>query len=132
MSVDHLKKIEKLPLKVVKDEEGEVKLERDPIKVLELMSNAHAKRLSIPRTSAFSREDVVNAFHDSFELIGGVPRLAIWAHSNPNEFFKLYAKMLPSSAQKQVTHDGIIRIESALQPGPLDRPAIEGEITDVD
>jgi hypothetical protein len=54
-------------------------------------------RIRLPKTSEFSRADVVRAFAQSFELIGGVPRLALWAHQNESEFFKLYAKLLPSA-----------------------------------
>ena len=111
----HLKAIEALPCVDGEPPMGET---------LELMSKAERK-LSIPRTSAFNREDVVRAFTDSFELIGGVPRLATWAHSHQTEFYRLYAKLLPSSAQKQITHDGKVIIEHALQPGPLDGKTIE-------
>jgi hypothetical protein len=56
-------------------------------------------RISVPREVRRSR--VVNAFHDAFELIGGVPRLAHWGDTHPTEFFKLYARILPSEASRQ-------------------------------
>lgn len=54
-------------------------------------------RISVPRE--VNRQRVTTAFHDAFELIGGVPRLAHWADSHPTDFFKLYARVLPSEAQ---------------------------------
>lgn len=130
----HLKEIDELPRTVIYDDDEQVfKIERDTSKTLAKMAAAHKKQLAIPRTSAFSRQDVIDAFQDSFELIGGVPRLAIWAHDNPDKFYQLYAKLLPSSAQKKVTHDGRVVVEHALAPGPLDGPqpkTIEGEVVD--
>jgi hypothetical protein len=46
----------------------------------------------------FTRKQVAEAFTHAFEMIGGVPRLALWAHQHPTDFFKLYAKLLPSTA----------------------------------
>jgi len=64
--------------------------------------HAYAQKLNgsairIPHNQSFTRADVVRAFSESFELIGGVPRLALWAHHNPSEFYKLYGKLLPSA-----------------------------------
>lgn len=90
--------------------------------VFDVMAEEHQRRLSIPRSNQFSRNDVMQAFQDSFELIGGVPRLAAWAHEHPSKFYNLYSKLFPSSASKQVTHDGVIQIQAALQPTTLDAP----------
>jgi len=35
-------------------------------------------------------------FQHAFELIGGIPRLAHWAHQNPDKFFQLYSKLIPA------------------------------------
>lgn len=66
-----------------------------------------------------------NAVHDAFDLIGGVPRLAVWADKNPGEFF---TKLLPKTMQthQQQEHSGEIRIISAVP-----RTAIDGECVDV-
>jgi len=61
----------------------------------EAMATAHAR--TVVRQD-FSRKEVVKAFQRAFDLIGGIPRLALWAHENPTEFFKLYARLLPSQA----------------------------------
>ena len=66
-----------------------------------------------------------NAIEDAFDLIGGVPRLAIWADKNPGEFYtKLWARTIQSSQQQE--HSGEIVIRSAVP-----RTAIDGEFKDV-
>ena len=50
--------------------------------------------LRIPQNKEFSRKDVVGAFVNAFELIGGTPRLALWAHNNEGDFYKLYSRLL--------------------------------------
>ena len=55
---------------------------------------------AIPR--GVSRAEVVAAFQKSFEMIGGVPRMAVWADENPSEFYKLYAKLLPSQSSQSL------------------------------
>lgn len=66
-----------------------------------------------------------NAVHDAFDLIGGVPRLAVWADKNPGEFF---TKILPKTLQshQQQEHSGVITIVSKVP-----RTAIDGEYVDV-
>ena len=43
-----------------------------------------------------------DAFQNAFELIGGVPRLALWADKNPTAFFSLYSKLIPATVKAQV------------------------------
>lgn len=75
----------------------------------------------------FDRQRVVSAFQEAFELIGGVPRLAMWGHANPTEFFKLYAKLLPQTSMLDVMGKMEHTILPALPPSPLDElPPIEG------
>ena len=45
-----------------------------------------------------------NAFQSAFELIGGVPRLALWADKNPTAFFSLYSKLIPATVKAEVDH----------------------------
>lgn len=75
-------------------------------------------RINVPRE--LNRKRVVNAFNDAFELIGGVPRLAHWADQHPTDFYKLYARLLPSEASQKVTHDGGLTIRHVVPRGPLD------------
>ena len=51
-----------------------------------------------------------DAFQSAFDLIGGVPRLALWADKNPSAFFALYSKLIPSTVQAQV--NATIRVEA--------------------
>jgi len=39
------------------------------------------------------------AFQQAFDMIGGVPRLALWADQNPTKFYTLYSKLVPSTAE---------------------------------
>lgn len=48
------------------------------------------------------KQKAADAFQSAFDLIGGVPRLALWADKNPSAFFALYSKLIPSSIQAQV------------------------------
>lgn len=67
----------------------------------------------------------LNATHDAFDLIGGVPRLAHWAHHNPGEFYtKIWGKTVQSN--QAVEHSGELTIRTAIPRSPLD-----GEFEDV-
>lgn len=46
---------------------------------------------------------VKEALEAAFEGMGGVERLKAWATSEPTEFYKLWAKMLPSQVNNQHT-----------------------------
>lgn len=39
------------------------------------------------------------AFQQAFDMIGGVPRLALWADQNPTKFYTLYSKLVPATAE---------------------------------
>jgi hypothetical protein len=71
----------------------------EKVEVLEGLSRL--KRVVVPRNDRFTRAEVVQAFASAFQMIGGVPRLALWANENPTEFYRLYGKLMPSS---QVLH----------------------------
>lgn len=63
-----------------------------------------------PQLPAYTRtRNVKEQFQHAFELIGGIPRLADWAHKNPDKFYNLYSKLLPQSVNQKT--DGTIRIE---------------------
>lgn len=72
------------------------------------------------------KNQLLQAFDETFDLIGGIPRLALWADANPDDYYKLYAKTLPQ--QVQATLDGKLQhiIRPALPPSVLD-----GEYTEV-
>lgn len=73
-----------------------------------------------------SRDAVVKAFHDSFEMIGGVPRLAIWADANPTEFYKLYARLLPAGTYEGLNSDREVIVVHVLPRNKLDEPPSGG------
>ena len=70
-------------------------------------------------TDGLNRQDVVNAFHRAFAMIGGVPRLALWASQNEDEFYRLYARLLPSATVNIGVQNAPIIIH-ALRPTALD------------
>jgi len=67
---------------------------------------------------------VVTAFQSAFDLIGGVDRLTLWAHENPSDFYRLYAKLLPATTV-QLGQEGKYIIEHALAATALDRQVIQ-------
>jgi len=76
--------------------------------------------MRLPRNKDFSRKDVVQAFSNAFELIGGTPRLALWAHQNEGDFFKLYSRLLPSQASSALGEANELVIKHVLPRGKLD------------
>jgi hypothetical protein len=70
--------------------------------------------------SFLRRADVVSAFNTAFQMIGGIPRLALWADENPSEFYKLYARLLPSAASDELNLVKEIRIVHSLAPPAYD------------
>jgi hypothetical protein len=87
----------------------------------------------VRKRDGFNRQDAVNAFARTFEMIGGVPRMALWADRNPDKFYALYSRLLPSAAVSIGTAGAVI-IEHALAPTELDRhPTPKNtDVTDVD
>jgi len=60
----------------------------------------------------FDRQKVVLAFQEAFELVGGIPRLAMYAHNNYGEFLKIYGKLIPAAN----LHDHAGQIEHIIRP----------------
>lgn len=52
-------------------------------------------RKSLPRY--LNAKDARAAFQSAFELIGGVPRLAVWADKNPTQFYSIYARLIQTN-----------------------------------
>lgn len=75
----------------------------------------------VPRSPDLKRGQVVNAFLDAFQLIGGTPRLAVWADENPGEFFKLWAKLAPKQVEQETQVEGGLTIQHVLPRGKLDQ-----------
>jgi hypothetical protein len=79
------------------------------------------KHVALPE----KRTKVGEAFQEVFELVGGVPRLALYADENYGDFLRHYSKMIPRDVDMK--HSGTINIVPALPPSPLD----ETEVIDV-
>jgi len=103
------------PAQTLEEESTVLYLDMQPLAAL-----SEGRTVRIPRSPHFSRKQVVSAFESAFELIGGVPRLALWANENPNEFYKLYGKLLPSSNSSALGEQSKLIIEMAIKPGALD------------
>lgn len=85
------------------------------------IANGAAQTVQVTRRSDRRKAQVVDALNDAFELIGGVPRLAIWANTNPTEFYKLWGKLAPKDIATTVEASGELQIMHVLPPGPLDK-----------
>ena len=106
---------------VVDDAEAETELQL--VEWDETMARIAAQEtqtLRVPRNTQVSRKQVISAFVNAFELIGGVPRLALWAHGNPGDFYKLYARLLPSQASAALGESTDIVIKHVLPRTSLD------------
>ena len=53
------------------------------------------------------------AFQQAFDMIGGVPRLALWADQNPTKFYALYSKLVPATAEISEKKDITVTINWA-------------------
>jgi hypothetical protein len=53
---------------------------------------AHAPKVPAILRSRNARDQIRHAF----DLIGGIPRLAHWAHLNPGDFYKIWARTVPT------------------------------------
>jgi len=84
----------------------------------------------LPRTGA-TREQIKDTFNTAFELIGGVPRLAIWANDNPDKFYSLWARLQGNSSQP--TTPAKMIVEHVLRRNRLDEVTIDeqGRVLDV-
>jgi hypothetical protein len=76
-------------------------------------------------------KQIQNAFLETFEMVGGVPRLAVWANQEENYevFLKLLITLAPKGAAALMgeKHGNVIEYRSNVPSSPLNR-AIEVEI----
>jgi hypothetical protein len=76
----------------------------------------------IPKDYVFKPKDrtfVEDSMHAAFDMFGGVRRLSLWAHENPTEFIKLWARLLPE-AQKNESGPAIVQVFHNVPPSALD------------
>jgi hypothetical protein len=99
-----------------------------------LLSDIARECQSINKTpkAASRNARLLEAIQETFELIGGVPRMAIWADGEPGEFYKLLGKQIPGMVQ-QLNFNGPtqINIQPALPRSALDGPDQEDEACSV-
>jgi hypothetical protein len=76
-------------------------------------------RFSRPR-DGFNRMDIVQAFTQAFELIGGTTRLTLWANKNPDKFYPLFAKLLPATSLNITDPSATLIIEHSTPTTDLD------------
>lgn len=62
-----------------------------------LIDYAERKGGRLPK--GMTKQTIVQKFNQVFEMIGGVPRFALWADQNPDAFYMHYAKLLPAQAR---------------------------------
>lgn len=79
-----------------------------------------APQIRIPKAlrGRVNREEIASAFLQSFNMIGGIPRLAMWADEHPTEFYRIFGRLLPK--ESLTTHDGEIRLVHSVPPSRLD------------
>ena len=80
----------------------------------------------------FSRKALEQNFLECFELVGGVPRLALWANDPENygEFLKLLMKFAPKEAEK--AGSATIHFLSSIPDSPLNNPQPDHERPAID
>lgn len=83
-----------------------------------------AKRGSVERI--YSRKQIEQAFLETFELVGGVSRLSLWANEDDNykDFLKLLMVMAPKEALQEQSGN-VIEYRSNIPASPLNRRADE-------
>ena len=71
-----------------------------------------------------SRRQIEQAFIETFELVGGVPRLALWANEPRNfgKFLELLVKFAPKEAVA-ASQGSVIEYRSNVPSSPLNRPS---------
>lgn len=86
-----------------------------------LTARSRAKSDNVERI--YSKKQVEQGILEAFELIGGIPRLAIWANdpANYGEFLKLYVKCLPKEVAKE-EGGRVINYMSSIPDSPLNDP----------
>jgi hypothetical protein len=77
------------------------------------------------RLKRIDRQTVADLIHASFEITGGVSRLAAWGLENPDKFFPLYAKLVALPEEGAASGGVAINIVSTVPASPLDDRTVE-------
>lgn len=75
----------------------------------------------IPKKQA-QKQRIIQSLAEAFEIVGGVPRLALWADKNYGEFMKIVGKQIPVLVQNSIgiQANGPVTIVSAIPRSDLD------------
>jgi hypothetical protein len=80
----------------------------------------------------WSNRQIQNAFIESFELVGGIPRLCLWANdpNNYETFLKLLVQIAPKGAAAMLGEMGgqILEYRSLVPQSPLNRQKPEEDV----
>ena len=80
-----------------------------------------AKNLNRLPSNKERKQRFLSAINEAFELVGGVPRLALWADKNYGQFIKLAGRTLPTLVNNlQINSKGPVQIFSPIPPTELD------------
>lgn len=60
-------------------------------------ANARKAGSKSPKIMSQAREDLATAF----ELMGGVPALVVWGRENPTDFYRIWAKLIPTQVREE-------------------------------
>lgn len=94
--------------------------------------SARSRQADAPVAQVFTRKQIEQAFIESFELVGGVPRLALWANEKGNygDFLSLLIKLAPKDMGEK-EHGKTFEYRSNIPPSPLNNgPAGLEQITE--
>ncbi len=97
------------------------------------LSERQRKRAESNVSVIFSRKQIEQAFLETFELVGGVPRLALWANDPKN--YAQYLKLLMALAPKETTKDleaQVLEYRSNVPQSPLNRSSAPSDIEDAE
>lgn len=81
----------------------------------------------------YSRRQIEQAFLESFELVGGIPRLAIWANQEENygKFLELLMKLAPKDAGGAIA-GAVLEYRSNVPGSPLNKPKVDDDVADAE
>jgi hypothetical protein len=105
------------------EDEGEIEQPLDEFTAALQQGLARRQALSDENVQRlYSRRALEQGFLECFELVGGVPRLAIWANDPKNytEFLKLLMKFAPKEAERAA--GSVINYVSSIPQSELNHP----------
>lgn len=104
------------------------------------LTDRQLKKMQNPNLEAvWTRRQIQDAFLETFELVGGVNRLAIWANETGNYamFLKLLMTFAPKEGAKEegpakITYQSNVPPSSLVKKaGSLDKDVSEGEFVEI-